>query len=300
MFLNLLCLVLLAIRNLPTSGSTSVASNETDSFRCDVLVAHVVRFDGSLQDMAFQNTDEVVSCLVDDLVYSIPKNIVETHKKELLTPGRKTMNVNGGSLPGRGNGGGSRKASDEIVVPSTSVITFRKSGGRRKLSGSGSQHKIGTAEVLVIRVIANDARTSLSAKLLYDRIFGDGSNVVQDQDPNVPAGTLAKTYKDCSHGKLKIVPAKGYGIVKGVGFVKINMNVIGAINRQVENAVTTAIDSKYGSVSNWDHIIYCLPSGTAGSWAAYGYNYYYRSVYNDEWCGQNSVLVHEIGHNIGL
>lgn len=278
----------------------SVTSNETDVFSCDVLIAHVLRFERALQNTTVQSTDEVVSCLVDDLVYSIPVKIVETHKKQLKAPGQKTMNVKGGSLPGRGNRGGSRASSDEVVVPSASDITFGKSGGRRKLSGSGSQRKAGTSEVLVIRVIANDARTSLSANLLYNRIFGNGLNVVQDREPNVPSGTLAKTYTDCSHGKLKIVPAKGYDIVKGVGFVKINMNVKGASNRQVENAVTTAINSKYGSVWNWDHIIYCLPRGTAGSWAAYGYNSFYRTVYNDDWCGQNSVVVHEIGHNIGL
>lgn len=43
-----------------------------------------------------------------------------------------------------------------------------------------------------------------------------------------------------------------------------------------------------------------MPAGTAGTWVAYGYLAWYRTVYNDEWCGYVSAAVHEIGHNIGL
>jgi hypothetical protein len=102
---------------------------------------------------------------------------------------------------------------------------------------------------------------------------------------------------------MNFIPATGYDTVSGVGSVSINMNVTGANNRDVENAITKAINAKYGSVNDWDHIIYCHPPGvlSAGKgWLAYGYNNLYRSNYNDKWCGQNSVVVHEIGHNIGL
>lgn len=43
-----------------------------------------------------------------------------------------------------------------------------------------------------------------------------------------------------------------------------------------------------------------MPGGTAGTWVAYGYVAWYRTVYNNEWCGYVSAAVHEIGHNIGL
>lgn len=301
MFPRFLHVVLFAKWIFPIAASRAATNGDADVFSCDVIISFL-HSNGTLQDMAAPNANEDISCLVNDLVYSIPESIIEAHKEQLKASGRKTMHIVGGSLPGRGRAGAA--ASDEIVVPSASKIEFRKSGdGLRRLSGSGLQRKQGTSEVLVIRVIANDARSSMSANLLYDRVFGDGSKVIQDRDRSISSGTLTKTYMDCSHGKLNIVPAKGDGIVKGVGFVKINMNVTGATNRKVENAVTTAIEAKYGSVGKWDHIMYCLPKGTVGPlgpWYAYGYNDYYRSVYNDEWCGQNSVVVHEIGHNIGL
>jgi len=48
-----------------------------------------------------------------------------------------------------------------------------------------------------------------------------------------------------------------------------------------------------------DHIMICLPSGTKGNWAAYGYIDHYLTVYNDVWCNMPSAQLHEIGHNFG-
>jgi hypothetical protein len=42
-----------------------------------------------------------------------------------------------------------------------------------------------------------------------------------------------------------------------------------------------------------------MPATTL-NWLAYGYINYGRAVFNDEWCGSPSALVHEIGHNLGL
>jgi len=43
-----------------------------------------------------------------------------------------------------------------------------------------------------------------------------------------------------------------------------------------------------------------MPAGMAGAWVAYGYVYWYRTVFNNEWCGFVSAAVHEIGHNLGM
>jgi hypothetical protein len=42
-----------------------------------------------------------------------------------------------------------------------------------------------------------------------------------------------------------------------------------------------------------------MPPGTSGTWKAYGYVGWYRTVFNNDWCGYPSALVHEIGHNLG-
>jgi hypothetical protein len=277
-------------------GQSSISS---ENFSCDVVISHVLHAEG---DQADKNSygDEDIACLVGDMVYSIPEKVLKKYQKQLRKPGHKKMYIKGGRLPPQTGsvdiGGNSR----EIVVPNATAIFFVNHDGQRKLAGTGTQRKQGTSEVLVIRVIANDASTTLQAPLLYNRVFGDGSDVLNARDSGVVSGTLTKTYQACSWGKLNFIPATGYDIVSGVGSVRINMDVTGANARTVENAVTLAINAKYGSVEDWDHIIYCLPPGTGADWVAYGYNDFYRSIFNDLWCGQNSALVHEIGHNIGL
>ena len=284
---------------------------------CDILIAHILPLneEEQLQNDANANPDanqitnaddyEMITCIVDDIVYAIPQDVINLHQDQLNSPGRKTMYIEGGSLPlqaTRRTFVEAHGASDEIVIPPGAAISFinNNANGRRKLEGEGMQRQQGTSSVLVIRVNANDASTTMSVEQLYDRIFGDGSKVIQDRNPDVPSGTLTKTYQDCSMGKMNFVPATGYDIESGVGVVDIDMDAVGANNREVENAVTRAINEKYGSVNDWDHIMYCLPKGTDTGWVAYGYTDFYRSVYNDVFCGTNSMMVHEVGHNIGL
>ena len=296
MLAKILHLVFLAQGVTSISTLRGLSSNSSVNFSCDVIISHVLLAKIDPTDETAYGSEDI-ACLVDDMVYSIPEKVVKKYHKQLSKPGHKKMYINGGRLPSPDLGAGPREM---IVVPNATSVSFTNHGKRRKLAGTGTQRKQGTSEVLVIRVIANDASTTLSPSLLYKRIFGDGSDVVNARDAGAVSGTLTKTYQACSWGKLNFVPAKGYDIVSGVGSVRININVSGANARTVENAVTTAINAKYGSVNDWDHIIYCLPPGTAGSWVAYGYNDFYRSIFNDKWCGQNSALVHEIGHNIGL
>jgi hypothetical protein len=299
MLTKILHLVFLAHGVTSRTALRGLSSSSSEHFSCDVIISHVLHVKSDQTDENAYGSEDV-ACLVDDMVYSIPEEVVKKYHKQLSKPGPKKMYVKGGRLPLQEEdldfGGSSR----EIVIPNATSIFFTNHGKRRKLTGTGTQRKQGTSEVLVIRVIANDASTTLSAPLLYKRIFGDGTDVINARDPGAVSGTLTKTYQACSWGKLNFIPARGYDIVSGVGSVRINMDVNGANSRTVENAVTSAINAKYGSVEDWDHIIYCLPPGTAANWVAYGYNNFYRSIFNDKWCGQNSALVHEIGHNIGL
>jgi hypothetical protein len=302
MLANFLFLVLVAQGIASIAALRGLTTSSPEIFSCDVVISHMLHVEGDkIDETAY--SDEDIACLVDDMVYGIPEKVVKKYQKQLRKLGHKKMYIKGGRLPPQSRSLDFGGSSGEIVVPNATSVFFVDQGGHRKLAGTGTQRKQGTSEVLVIRVIANDASTTLSTQQLSDRIFGDGSNLVNALDPAVPSGTLTKTYQDCSWGKMNFIPATGYDIVSGVGSVTINMNVTGASNRDVENAITKAINGKYGSVNDWDHIIYCHPSGTLAAgkgWLAYGYNDLYRSNYNDLWCGQNSVLVHEIGHNIGL
>ena len=302
MLAKVVLLVLLAQGIASVAALRGLTTSSQDIFSCDVVISHMLHVKGDQVDDNVYS-DEDIACLVDDMVYGIPEKVVKKYHKQLSKPGQKKMYVKGGRLPPQSRNLDFTGSSGDIVVPNATAIFFVDDGGQRKLAPTGTQTTQGTSEVLVIRVLANDASTTLSAPQLYDRIFGDGSNLVNAISPAVPSGTLTKTYQDCSWGKMNFIPATGYDTVSGIGSVSINMNVTGANNRDVENAITKAINAKYGSVSDWDHIIYCHPPGVLSGgkgWLAYGYNNLYRSNYNDKWCGQNSVVVHEIGHNIGL
>jgi hypothetical protein len=142
--------------------------------------------------------------------------------------------------------------------------------------------KNGTSTVLVLRVSAADHQASLSAKDLSNRIFGtDGDKV-----------NLVSMYDACSVGKLKFVPASGANIVNGVGEIFLPQNVGGMNSVDVDNLVVAAGNAKYGELSkNYDHVMFCLPPGTTGTWLAYAYLNWYQSTYNDLWCGYPSAQV---------
>lgn len=186
-------------------------------------------------------------------------------------------------------------------------------GHHRKLTIRTS----GTSTVLVLRITSLDSQPSLNASQMSNAAFGTYGK----------SYTLSSVYENCSHSKLRFTPATGANIVSGVGEVFIDVNVMGSTPFDLENTVTLAANSKFGTLSTtFDHgqslciglyapfllrnilksclfcyiVIYCMPPGTSGTWQAYGYIGWPRAVFNDKWCGYPSGLVHEIGHNLGM
>ena len=119
------------------------------------------------------------------------------------------------------------------------------------------------------------------------------------------AVNLKSRFADCSYGKLTFNPATGPNIVDGVAEIDIGTAVVGATYSSIENLVTQLAPNVVGSLSQYDHVAYCIPRGTVTStgsanWVAYGYFNWYRTVYNGEWCGYVSGQMHEVGHNLNL
>jgi len=185
----------------------------------------------------------------------------------------------------------------ELSIPTGSKPSFgsQQGNGRRNLATS-----TGVKNVLVVRIIANDAQTEFTKAQLSDEIFGTSG------DPfNLKVG-----YDQCSYGKMTIVPNVDPDVVaqqsntiteKGVYDVTIAINVNGASDGVVRDAVSTQLDTV---LPNWqtrfELTMYCIPPGTSGGWIAYAYVNHYLSVYNNEWCTYPSVGLHEIGHNLNL
>lgn len=168
--------------------------------------------------------------------------------------------------------------------------------------GAGGRKHTGDRKVLVVRVKADDARTSLSQSELSDSVFGTSGDPV----------TVASQFAACSHGKLTLSPAIHPGISKndaiGTTVVTIQGSVDGQEAVSVSNLVTRALNEKF-SVANpaelADHVMYCLPYGAVDGvrgklWWAYAQYSSPISYYNDRKCTYVTTQMHELLHNLNI
>jgi hypothetical protein len=67
----------------------------------------------------------------------------------------------------------------------------------------------------------------------------------------------------------------GRTISNGVFEVKIDMNANGEDQNDVRKAAIAAAESRLRNLADqFDHVMFCLPPGTAGGWNAYGKFYF--------------------------
>lgn len=122
----------------------------------------------------------------------------------------------------------------------------RDDGDRRRL-------KSGTKTVLVVRIEAPDAVTTVNEQNLYNEVFLGNS--------------LKDMYDKCSHGELTLVPYKGNGIEDGITSVSISENVVGTDNTIIRNAAVAALNAKLGlaTQNEVDFVMMCIPPGSVSS-----------------------------------
>jgi hypothetical protein len=158
----------------------------------------------------------------------------------------------------------------------------------------------GYRKVLVVRVIdSSGVSTAASAQVLSQKMFGAGA-------PN-----FVSQFRDCSYGKLQFGPTESLNgndpslAAKGVYEVKIPKQAMNANRDTIREAVSKQLQEEWsdtdfpvklshhrpGHLSPFDHIIYCLPPGTAGGWIAYAYRNSWLTVFNDGWCEKLSAQV---------
>lgn len=151
---------------------------------------------------------------------------------------------------------------------------------------------IGESNLLVLRVSALDVNNTLSQELIHGRIFGVGAHT---EEVNV-----IDQIDRCSFSKLSLKPAEGLLITHGVGDLTLDMNLLGADVRNIEDRLKTLTEQKFGLIAgNFDHVLYCMPPGTQRSgsigWLAYAFLNSWNSYYNDEYCVNLSTVIHELG-----
>lgn len=147
--------------------------------------------------------------------------------------------------------------------------------------------------VLAVRINAKDSAVSHSASVLRNAIFGSGIGS--------SSNTLKERYESCSYNDIIIQPATGQGITNGVMELSIAMNANGVGHAVLREEAIRVLTNQLGDLTkSFDHVMLCLPGGTSGGWIGYAYVGGHISVYNNNWCVQPSIQVHEIGHNLRL
>jgi hypothetical protein len=147
-----------------------------------------------------------------------------------------------------------------------------------------------TKTVLVLRAVANDTTTSASESELSDDIFGTSGDALN----------LKSQYASCSDGKLQFQPLITNNLVGVDGVYTVNLPstiVTGATRETIRDAMinqaATDLGARLNTIAN--HVMVCIPPGTATSWIGNGNINSWRSMFNDNWCRFPSLQLHEIG-----
>jgi hypothetical protein len=145
--------------------------------------------------------------------------------------------------------------------------------------------RTGDRNVLIVRAtdMYDHSPTRTASQLASDWFGTSGSNAIS------PKTVL----NDCSAGKLTLINA---GVIELV----VNIDFSGKSSSTVENTIRDQLISSNGAnfESNYDHIVYILPSVVDfGGAAAYAYLNGRRSVFSDLNGSYPVVQVHELGHN---
>lgn len=139
-------------------------------------------------------------------------------------------------------------------------------------NGVGSKAKRGLAPliveervVLAVRVDAVDSSTNATATTISDKVFGTSGDVIN----------LSERYQTCSYGEIRVEPFVGVTttnkvIENGVYEVTISTSVLGVKNAIVKDQVLAVLGQELGDLpSQFDHVMLCLPPGTADGWIAW-------------------------------
>ena len=168
----------------------------------------------------------------------------------------------------------------KLVIPKDSKKTLGKIGKRgpaesSKTSKTGAGRQLAPANpvshtVLAVRVQANDGVTTANLATLSGDIFGTGKAS--------STSSLSERFPSCSYGEVRMLPyngqtPSGVTIQNGVVQVQINAVVSGISSSTIHNTVVSALRTYLGIsdlATVFDHVMLCLPPGTASGWIAYG------------------------------
>jgi hypothetical protein len=182
---------------------------------------------------------------------------------------------------------------------------------RRELQSSEIIPIVGVKTVIIVRILTNDYGISPSVTGREIKNFVFNYQV-----------SLARKYKECSHNQLKFRPFEGTtkgeqeDVVGGVQNVRLNaeqseelkeiirkngnIQFRKAVKDRINLLARIAADRVLGDLeSQFDHVLFVIPRGIFGVYATATINRW-DSYYTEDWILRPSILLHEIGHNLGM
>ena len=211
---------------------------------------------------------------------------LQTGLASVCVPGGRAIRSQNSTIP------------DQIVIPEGADIRLIFGG---QDPGEGVDLGLGTRRVLVVRVSGTGESPVESIERIAGAVFGLGSQPLTN--------SMRAQFRRCSFSKLDIVPASGFPeLYNGVVDIELDYSLQGRNIFSVQRDATRAVAIALGVISlgdNFDHVMFCFARGTrygrAGSeWLAFADGGSWRSSFNSNRCDSLSVLMHEIGHNLGL
>lgn len=167
---------------------------------------------------------------------------------------------------------------------------------RRLVASTGNQ------TVLVIRIECNDSSVTANEAHISESIFGNNVDVV-----NYKSQT-----EGCSFDQQRVLKASDHitnaTIKSAIGddsvyTVQIDVPIINTTDMSVIlDAATDQFHEEFDVAVNdlADLVMLCFPPGMNESWIGFATVNGWKSWYWDDWCTYPSVMMHEVGHNMGL
>ena len=134
--------------------------------------------------------------------------------------------------------------------------------------------------VVVIRIKALNAETTLTESDLANKIFGLGDDKIN----------LSSRFRDCSDGQMLMQPVTSNSLIGTDGVYTVLLPTFNASGVEPAAVVTAALNKAQTELGTHpkniaNHVIFCTPPGTNNTgWIAYASINYWQSVYNDLWC----------------
>lgn len=242
LLLSLQCAARLADPTLPFSASEEAPRYLAEDKECTYLTRLVMHTPGVNGQKEFDDCDIDGSTVVQ--IGGPGYKNLKPKLKDLVS-GESTLRVPGGA----------EIVDGVLILPNgKEVVIGRKPKRDRKLL-------TGPREVLVLRIDAPDSSTSSTEAVLSDNIFGTGSDLYN----------LRSQYLACSNGQLDFQPTTNALATNGTSSVSITQTVTGVDDGVVRNAAQAAGNAKFGSLSQFDHVMFCIPPGTNGNWIGYAW-----------------------------